>query len=242
MPSTQATLFQKNLKMGLNPLLQAKLGSEKTNFMVFPEYFSMDASIKNHKDAIEASQNGLNWLVELSHSYKGIIIGGSIIREENEKLYNSLPVIFSGQVIDFYNKRNLIGQEKDFLVSGSDGGIFLLNNYRFAVLICGDIFIEEYFTELADEGIRLVFLPVTSPLREDDTPEIQKTRDQELFIERAKKFNLTIVKCAAVGELFDKPLQGRSLVCSPDGITWRMGTDEYDREIVKRCTVVYPQN
>lgn len=240
MPRTVVTVFQKNIKMGLNPLLQAKLGSEKSDFLVFPEYFFMDAQTGSLEEALDTSEKAMQWLTELSNSYQGVIIGGSIVRKVEDKLVASCPVFFQGQPVDFYDKRALAEHEKGKLTSGQEPGVFILNNHRFSVLLGEDVKVDEHLAQLAENDVRLVFVPYNASFKNDDTPEAKTRRDQEIFTEPAAKHNLTLVKVSAVGDLFERALQGRSLVATPNGITWRVGLEEETNEVSKNCTVFYP--
>ncbi len=60
--------------------------------------------------------------------------------------------------------------------------------------------------------------PTTSPYLPDDTAAEKERRDREIFIEGAIITGAHIVKACAVGHLMGRRLQGRSLICNPEGI------------------------
>lgn len=233
MPLIKVTIFQKNLTEGLNINVMKKLVSTKSDIMILPEYFNADSNIKSIQELQDREKSALDWLLKLNHSYKRIIIGGSIIHKEenNNKLYNACPIIFNGEVIDWYYKRNLTSsEEKKFLTPGSEAGIYILNNIRFAVLIGEDYLEKSYIEELKDQNIKLIF--IVSKTFIDD-----KTNTEEILLNYAKKNQQVFVKCDAVGTLIDKKLKGKSLYVSPNGISWHIPPQEEEKQIIKDIMV-----
>ncbi len=236
MPIIRVTIFQKNLNEGIHIHLLKKLSNTDSDFLVLPEYFIADVNVKNYLELKNRSKIALEWLAKLSHIYKGILIGGSLIREENEKLYNSCPIFYKGELIDWYSKRELTSEEKKYLSFGEEPGIFILNGIRFGVLICNDINNPRLLKELYENDVRLIFVVVAS-LKKNEDQQTKYKRDEELFLKPAKLYNQTIVKCSSVGSIFDKPLQGRSLLATPSGILWRVSPQEEDKEILKTLII-----
>ncbi len=232
----KVTIMQKNLKEGLNINLFKKLAPLKSDILVFPEYFFVDNSCRKPENLLEKSKHALDWLLKLNQSYKGIIVGGSIIREDKGKLFNASPIIIDGKVVDWYCKRELTDEEKKYLTPGNGAGIFMLRYIRFGVLICNDIKKREYLDELKQDDVRLVFVLVASP-KKKETIEEKFKRDEELFLKPARENNQIIIKCAAVGEIMSKPLQGRSLMVTKEGVAWRVRPDDEDQEIIKNLMV-----
>ncbi|MFN3605496.1 MAG: carbon-nitrogen hydrolase family protein [Leptonema sp. (in: bacteria)] len=236
MPILKVTIFQKNLNEGLNLNLIKKLSSLDSDFLVFPEYFLVDLSVKTYDDLKNRSKPAIEWLTKLSNSYKGIIIGGSLIKEDQGKFYNSCPVVYKGDVIDWYSKRELTEEESKYLTPGLESGIFILNGIRFGVLICNDVNNHQLLKELHENSVSLIFVIVAS-LKKEETIETKYKRDEELFLNPAKKYHQTIIKCSSVGNIFKKPLQGRSLLATPLGIPWRVSPEEEDKEILKTLVI-----
>jgi len=230
------SIFQKSLPEGLNLGTLKKLASVKSDFLLLPEYFFADSTLKDHREALEKSQHAVDWLLKLNESYKGIIIGGSVIRKEGDRYFNASPIISDGLVVDWYRKRNLMEREQALMSPGTETGIFILGGQRFAVLICADVLKPEYFEELHQAGIKLVFTVMNSPYREE-TPEVKHARDEELFLKPARKYGMYIAKCCSAGSIFGHRVQGRSLVATPTGISWRVAPQEEDQEILKTVMI-----
>lgn len=235
----KVTIFQKLLPDGLNLTTFKKLAAVKSDFLLLPEYFYADASVKDPRDLKEKTKFALDWLLKLNNSYRGVIIGGSVVLEENGRLYNATPVISGGQIVDWYRKRNLTENEKKFITPGTDAGIFMLGGHRFGVLICNDVRHRPYLDELAGQDVRLVFSVFNSPYREE-TIEEKYMRDEELFCTPARENGQCIAKCCSTGEIMGHRLQGRSLVATPRGISWRVPPAEEDRQILKTVIIQTP--
>jgi len=233
------SIFQKSIPEPLGPSTFKKLSALKSDFLVLPEYLFADATVRDHSNGLEKSKSTIDWLLKLSDSYKGIIIGGSVVLQENGKLYNAAPVISDSKVVDFYRKRNLTDNEKKYFVPGTEAGVFILGGFRFGVMICADVLKPELLDELAAMGIRMVFAVMNSPFREEKVEE-KRLRDDRLFCEPAARHNMVIAKCCGVGTTFGRKIQGRSLVVTPSGISWRVSPHEEDKEIVKTVIVQAP--
>ncbi len=231
MPLIKTTIFQKNLAEGLNANILKKLITLKSDFLVFPEFFNADSNIKSMENLKDKSKTALDWLLKLNQSYKGIIIGGSILLEEEGNYYIVSPILFNGELVDTYKKRNLSNEEKLFLKEGKDPGVFILNNIRFAVLISSDVYKDIYFEELREQDIKLIFIVNHTLQIENDLQE--NLVQENFFLDISRKYGFTIVKCDGVGTLFDKKLIGKSLVCSPKGITWRTSTIDEENQVIR---------
>lgn len=213
-----------------------KLAALKSDFLIFPEFFFADSNVKDLQGLADKSQYALDWLLKLNDSYKGTIIGGSMVLQEDGKMYNATPIISGGEVIDWYRKRNLTEEETSRITAGTETGVFVLSGQRFSVLICNDVNRDGYFRELNEMGIKLVFTVMSSPHR-NETIDDKHERDEKLFASRARENGQYIVKCSSTGELFGKKVQGRSMVVTPSGISWRVAPHEEDREIIKTVMI-----
>jgi predicted amidohydrolase len=233
----RVSLFQKDLREGLTDSALKKISNQKADFVILPEYFACDQNVKDQTDLVKAEARSVEWLGRVSDANKGIVIGGSVIKHDAGKYYNASPILSGGHVVDWYRKRNLTDPEKKHGVTpGTEMGIFILAGFRFGMLICADVLKPEYFTELANEGVKLVFAVLSSPFRKESLEDKHK-RDDELFSKPCRDYGMVIVKCCAAGALFGHPLQGRSLVASPTGISWRVAPQEEDQEILKTLII-----
>jgi predicted amidohydrolase len=93
-----------------------------------------------------------------------------------------------------------------------------IGRVRIGQMICGDVFHPELYDELGEREVDLIMIPTASPLRPDDTLSMKRDRDRRYFVDGARRAGAYVVKACGVGNLFGKPLQGRSLIASPWGI------------------------
>ncbi len=202
---------------------------------MLPEYFHVDESVKNYVDLIEKSDHTQEWLLKLNQSYKGIIIGGTMIRKAKqngrENLYISTPVLHGGEIVDWYNKRNLSKQEEKIAKPGSEVGIFSLAGQRFAVLSGEDSSKSQYFQEIAEQNIRLVFTVCNSVHLKS------REKEEKHFAAMSAQYNLYITRCCSSGNLFKEKLYGRSLTSSPKGIIWRTSPQEEKANLIKTLMI-----
>ncbi len=123
----KVSIFQKALHEGLNLATYKKIAALKSDFLLMPEYFFADQSVKDHKGLADKSVFAQDWLLKLNDSYRGIVLGGSVVRKaEDSARFASVPVISEGNLVDHYNKRDLSTDEKQILQPGSGHGIFIL--------------------------------------------------------------------------------------------------------------------
>jgi predicted amidohydrolase len=231
MPLINITIFQKNLNEGLNFNVMKKLLNIKSDIMVFPEYINIDSNIKSINEVQDQSKVALDWLLKLNNTYKGIIIGGSLIKKDEEgKLYNACPIIYNNEIIDWYYKKNLAPYEKKILTAGKEPGIFILNNIRFGVLIGEDFLDSSNIDELTKQNIKLIIIINKTFEKEDNNHE-------EILLNYAKQNNQVFIKCDAVGTLFEKKLIGKSSLITPNGISWHVTPKEFENQILKNLMV-----
>lgn len=233
------SLFQKAIPEPLGPSAFKKLSSLKSDFLVLPEYVFADSSVRDHASGLEKSRAALEWMTRLSDAYKGIIVGGTVILEEDGKLFNACPIVYGSQVVDYYRKRHLTEKEKNFFAPGAEAGVFILGGFRFGVLICADVLKPETLDELASMGIKLVFTVMNSPYKEESV-QAKRERDDRLYCQPAARHKMVIAKCCGAGSTFGQRIQGRSLVATSSGISWRVSPDEEDKEIIKTVIVQAP--
>ena len=230
MSIVKVSIYQKNLDDGLNLTSLKKLASLKSDFLLFPEYFYADSSVKDFRSIPDKSQYAQDWLLKLNDSYKGVILGGSLIRGTDGARFGSEPIISQGQIVDWYDKRTPSSEEKEFIQPGGEPGVFILSGSRFGVLLGDDARNPAFLKELSDQGVKLIFILQTA---ESFDPE----QDEELIIKPAREEGLFIVRCCGAGSKFGRALSGSSLVATPTGITWRVAPQEADREILKTVLI-----
>ena len=106
----QISVFQKNLEEGLNLSDLKALSSLKSHFLLLPEYFYADKNTQNYQDMIERSSRAQDWLVKLSGRYKGVIIGGTLMREQDKRI--GIPILKGGEIVQWCEKNCLSEEER----------------------------------------------------------------------------------------------------------------------------------
>jgi len=237
MPSVRVTLFQKNINSEISKDQKQKLISQKSDFLILPEYFpSIDPgdSIRNM-----ASRNKINLdrILEISEYYKGVIIGGSIFREENGKIFNSCPIVQNITLIDWYDKRDSSGKKKEIAI-GENSGIYIMNSVRFGILSGNEALDETVLQNFSKEKIQILF----HPFAQNGTSEIESyEHDLDYYLSLSKKYSFHILRTCGIGNLFGDQIEGRSLYSSPTGINWKVGKAENNTEVMKTVTLVWNQ-
>ncbi|MEQ9364554.1 MAG: hypothetical protein RIF32_09935 [Leptospirales bacterium] len=226
----KVSIFQKSLQEGLNLTTYKKIAALKSDFLLMPEYFFADQSVKNYRSLPDKSMFAHDWLLKLNDSYKGIILGGSIVRSSKDGQFASSPVVSEGALVDYYDKRDLNAEEKKVVKAGEGPGVFILGGFRFGVLLGGETKNPRYIEELVEQGIRIIFIM-------DTRADFDEAEDEEYILKPAAKHGLYITRCCGTGRLFGAEIRGRSLVASPTGISWRVAPQETDQEILKTILI-----
>ncbi|MDW7976126.1 MAG: carbon-nitrogen hydrolase family protein [Leptospiraceae bacterium] len=212
------------------------MASLRSDFLILPSFFYSDQNVKQILELKEKTQNAVDWLLKLSQSYKGVIIGGSVVQVHEGKLYHSTPIIYDENIVDWYQKRFLNQEETSFFTAGSDIGMFMLNNIRFGVLIGEEIQNIKLIEELKNNQIHLIFNPNANP-DEGKDEEALLQYENDTYLKPAKELDISIVNCDATGSFLGKKLLGRSLLATPKGISWRVLSNDLNKQILKDIMV-----
>lgn len=226
----KVSIFQKSLQDGLNLATYKKIAALKSDFLLLPEYFFADQSARDLRSLADKSMFAHDWLLKLGDAYKGIILGGSILRKTKEGLFASAPIVSDGAIVDYYDKRLLSADEQKILTPGDGPGVFILGGFRFGVLLGGETSNPAHIAELAAQGIRIIFIM-------DTRSAFDEAEDEEQLLKPAAEHGLYITRCCGTGQLFGGTIRGRSLVASPTGISWRVAPQECEQEILKTILV-----
>lgn len=194
---------------------------EQPHFICFPEYFFISRNHPNVTDNAQFSQFYKDKIRTYSSDFNCIIIGGTMITEEEGLFYNTCFVYNQGVEIGHYKKINLFQSEKGLLSQGKDYFTFQNDGIKLGVLICADVFLKEAFAELKFQGVQVIFIPTLSPYK-NETVQDKYQRDKKIYLSASRQSHSCLVKVCSVGTLFGKKAQGRSLVASPDRIEIRV--------------------
>lgn len=231
----KVTVFQKNINTDITREQKVKLISQKSDFLIFPEFFPNTTRISD-KFIADNEKFYLDKLIEISEYYKGVIIGGSIIRKVKEKYYESCPIIKNVSVIEWYNKQTSGTLGNVEYSSGIGENIFILNGIRFSILLGEDLKNEDLLEKLKNENIPLVFNP-TSLISQNDNYQQLYTEEIQNKIELSKKYSLNLICTSGMGNLYGNNLLALSMYSSEIGIKWKIAPSENNTEIIKTINV-----
>ncbi|MBP9886095.1 MAG: amidohydrolase [Leptospiraceae bacterium] len=229
------TVFQKNINTDISRDQKQKLISQKSDFLILPRFFPTIAKV-SEKSSIHNYKIYVDKLLEISEYYKGIIIGGTILREVNGKLYESCPIIQDINVIDWYDARVPEKMGDLPVTPGESESIFILGGVRFAILIGNESKNENYLSHIHSEKVDLL-LNSASIYNSDSEPS-EYLKDLDLYSEYSKNYSLNIVRASGIGRLFNnKELSGRSFYSSNTGVKWKVASFENQNEIIKTVNI-----
>lgn len=229
------TVFQKNINTDISRDQRQKLISQKSDFLILPRFFPTIAKI-TEKSSISNYKIYVDKLLEISEYYKGIIIGGTILREVNGKLYESCPIIQDINVIDWYDARVPEKMGDLSISAGESESIFILGGVRFAILIGNESKNENFLSHIQSEKVDLLFN--SSLIYSSDSEPAEYQRDLDLYSEFSKNYSLNIVRSSGIGKLFNnKELSGRSFYSSNTGVKWKVASFENENEIIKTVNI-----
>jgi len=192
---------------------------QRPDFVCLPEYFQVSEEHSDYHRAALTTHDHLNYLSHLSSDLGTCLIGGTVIEPDQDRLYNTSYIINRGNRLIGYRKRYPVPGELNAGISpGNEVVVYDIEGVKVGLLICGDVFHPELYHELAIRGADVIFIPTTSLYRPADSLSQKRQRDQKYFLSGAEKAGAYVVKVCGVGNIFGKPLQGRSLIASPWGM------------------------
>ena len=132
---------------------------EGADFVFLPEVWTAGWHPPIFQKCAENIKNSqsIKMLSELAKEYNTNIIGGSIIREEGGKYYNSCPVINrEGKLIAIYDKMHLYSyygdNECSFITKGCSPVMVQMDGIKIGLTICYDIRFPEIYRAYRKAG------------------------------------------------------------------------------------------
>jgi predicted amidohydrolase len=206
----------------------------RPDFVCLPEYYLIDSSVSDYHRAALRQLEFIEYLQRLSEELNTCIVGGTVVEAFEGRIYNSSFIIDHGVIVGRYRKRYPVpGELAKGISAGSENCVCEIDGVRIGMMICGDVFYPHLYDELRADQADVVFVPTTSLYRPDDSLSQKKHRDQKYFLSGAAQSAAYVVKVCGVGEIFGRPLQGRTLVAAPWGmITQTTMYEETQRRIL----------
>ncbi len=141
-------------------LLHANLKKQgSVDFVFLPELWTVGwdcPSLIKTAEKLEESK-AVKMLQEIAKEYNINIIGGSFVRKEGEKYYNSAPVINrKGEIVCYYNKNHLFSYygdtEGSYITAGENPILVEIEGVKLGITICYDIRFPEIYRAYRKAG------------------------------------------------------------------------------------------
>lgn len=136
---------------------------DKTDIIVLPEVWTCGWAPYLFKESAEEINNSptIDFLSSIAKEYNCWIIGGSIITKEDNKFYNTCPVINrEGKLIATYSKNHLFSyygcDEGKFITPGNSPVMVDIEGIKTGLTICYDIRFPEIYRAYRKAGADLL--------------------------------------------------------------------------------------
>lgn len=171
--------------------------------------------------ADEGGRQGREFLQDLAASCHIQLVGGSLVRRQQGKLYNTTYIIDEeGNLVSSYDKCHLFtpgGEEKVF-TPGDHLNTFFLGDVPMASITCYDLRFGEWVRMAALAGAKILFVPAA-------WPHPRLTHWQILNRARAIENQLFVVAVNSCGTCGDYHFCGHSMIIDPWGEVLAEGGD-----------------
>lgn len=192
----------------------SKAALAKPDVIVLPEMWNTSFFPRNIMDiADDNAQRSKALMSSLAKAYQINLVGGSVARKENGKVYNTAYIFNrSGENIASYNKVHLFSPagEDEFFEAGNQITTFELDGIRCGIIICYDLRFVEWVRKTALAGIDILFVPAAWP----------KTRTMHWTIlnrARAIENQIFVVSVNSLGSSPAADFGGNSAIIDPLG-------------------------
>ncbi|WP_297098246.1 amidohydrolase [uncultured Draconibacterium sp.] len=127
---------------------------EETDVIILPEMFTTGFSM--HPEKLKEPLNGasVKWMQQVAADKNAVVVGSLIIEDEG-KVYNRALWVFSDGKIESYDKRHLysMGQEHLHYEPGKDKLIVEYKGWKFCPQICYDLRFPAFARNLEDYDV-----------------------------------------------------------------------------------------
>ena len=175
----QASLFWENTEKNLSHFSALISLVKETDIILLPEMFNTAFCPRACHLAETMSGKTVSWMQQISKQKK-CAIAGSLMIEENGKVYNRLLWISKNGEISIYNKRHLFSliKEDKSLSQGKERLIIEVDGWRICPLICYDLRFPVFSRNNVDYDI-LIYLANWPNKRIDAWDTLLKARSIE---------------------------------------------------------------
>ncbi|MGM9988017.1 MAG: carbon-nitrogen family hydrolase [Bacillaceae bacterium] len=163
-----------------------------------------------------------SFLKELAIKHQVNIVGGSIAEVRDTGVFNTLLAVNrKGEVVGTYRKAHLfqLMEEHYYLHSGSQLGLFQLDNIMCGANICYDIRFPEWFRSHIYHGAIVMFVVAQWPSQ-------RMMHWETLLKARAIENQCYVIACNRVGTDINNQFVGHSMIINPWGEIVVLGQQE----------------
>jgi predicted amidohydrolase len=136
----QPNIIWEDIKSNLEKYSEIITGIEQTDVIILPEMFTTGFSMK--PEILNEKMDGISvkWMKAIA-TEKDASVVGSLIIEEDGKIFNRAIWVFPDGKIEFYDKRHLftMGQEHLHYSPGNEKAVVKFRGWKFCPLICYDL-------------------------------------------------------------------------------------------------------
>lgn len=192
----------------------------EAEIFILPEFFAIPGGDYRKTYTLkscyeETGRPAYEMLQKASLKFKGYLVGGSIVEQDQGCYYNTCYVWKNGELITRYRKIKITQEEVDLnICTGKDTVTFDTPYGKIGLLICADCISWEIVDAVAS-GSKYVLLPVS--LTDPNHPSFS---GHPLCEAIAKKHDTTVIKVTRMGVFNGKILASRSAVTTPSGTIW----------------------
>jgi len=226
----KVALVQDQPGSGIRDAYMNILLEKKPDVIAFPEYYFVNPDEKSVVVSSFRHDEAVTQLCDWSVGLDCVLIGGSIVTESRGMLFNRSYFIDRGKIIGFYDKIHPYKNEgRGLIEKGTEYRVFKYGGLKIGILICADVLYTDSYSNIRGLKPDTIFVPTTSPYRENETPQAKFARDENLFVKGAEITGSVIFKICASGSIGGKRFQARSLIATPEGIAWRNPPENEDK-------------
>lgn len=175
-------------------LLEANLKKyEDVDFVFLPELWTVGwdcPSFPLSAESLEESR-AVKMLQNVAKEFNVNVFGGSFVRKEGEKLFNTSPVINRvGEIVALYDKNHLFSyygdSEGTYITKGKNPVIVELEGIKFGVSICYDIRFPEIYRAYRKAGadilVNMAAWPKSRKIHWDSLTTARAVENQSYFV------------------------------------------------------------
>ena len=176
---------------------QAKVSGAR--IICFPEAsitgYTTGGNAEKHAIAIDSEP--VRYLKDSARRHQVVILAGLLEKGEHGNLYVTHLAIEPDQHVNIYRKLYTAPPEKDVFVQGECVPVFEWQGLKYGIQLCYDAHFPELTTEMALQGVDVVFIPHASPRGTSD----QKYRSwMRHLTARAFDNGIYIIACNQCGD------------------------------------------